>query len=56
MLFEPLASLAPAEDAVYRVRVRGRTAGDQRVQIQLMSADQPAPITKEEVTRVYSDR
>jgi uncharacterized repeat protein (TIGR01451 family) len=56
VLFEPLASLAPAEDAVYRVRVRGRSAGDQRVQIQLMSAEQPAPITKEEVTRVYSDR
>jgi len=56
VLFEPLASLAPAEEAVYRVRVRGRSAGDQRVQIQLMSADQPAPITKEEVTRVYSDR
>jgi len=56
VLFEPLASLAPAEDAIYRVRVRGRSAGDQRVQIQLMSADQPAPITKEEVTRVYSDR
>jgi len=56
VLFEPLASLAPAEEAVYRVRARGRSAGDQRVQIQLMSADQPAPITKEEVTRVYSDR
>ena len=56
VLFEPLASLPPAEEAVYRVRVRGRTAGDQRVQIQLMSADHPAPITKEEVTRVYSDR
>jgi uncharacterized repeat protein (TIGR01451 family) len=56
VLFEPLASLAPAEEAIYRVRVRGRSAGDQRVQIQLMSAEQPAPITKEEVTRVYSDR
>jgi uncharacterized repeat protein (TIGR01451 family) len=56
VLFEPLASLAPAEEAVYRVRARGRSAGDQRVQIQLMSADHPAPITKEEVTRVYSDR
>jgi len=26
------------------------------VQVQLMSEDHPAPITKEEVTRVYDDR
>ncbi|MFM8734626.1 MAG: hypothetical protein ACKOC8_05460, partial [Pirellulales bacterium] len=54
--FEPLAKLAPAEEAVYRIRARGRRAGDQRVQVQLTSADQPAPITKEEITRVYADR
>jgi len=54
--FEPLTRLAPAEEAVYRVRIRGRRPGDQRVQIQLTTDDQPAPITKEEVTRVYADR
>lgn len=56
VFFEPLAKLAPSEDAVYRVRVRGRAAGNQRVQVQLTSEDQPAPITKEETTRVYDDR
>ena len=56
VMFEPLAKLAPAEEAVFRVRVRGRRAGDQRVQVQLVSADHPAAITKEEVTRVYDDR
>jgi uncharacterized repeat protein (TIGR01451 family) len=54
--FEPLAKLAPAEEAVFRIRARGRRAGDQRIQVQLTSADQPAPITKEEITRVYADR
>ncbi|MCE9631020.1 MAG: DUF11 domain-containing protein [Planctomycetia bacterium] len=54
--FEPLAKLAPAEEAVFRIRAKGRRAGDQRVQVQLTSADQPAPITKEEITRVYADR
>jgi len=54
--FEPLAKLAPAEEAVFRIRARGRRAGDQRIQVQLTSADQPAPITKEETTRVYADR
>jgi hypothetical protein len=38
------------------VRARGRRAGDQRIQVQLTSADNAAPITKEEVTRVYDDR
>jgi uncharacterized repeat protein (TIGR01451 family) len=54
--FEPLAKLAPAEETTYKIRARGRRAGDQRVQVQLTSADHPAPITKEEITRVYSDR
>jgi len=56
VLFEPLAKLAPAEEALFRIRVRGRREGDQRVQVQLTSDDQPAPITKEEITRVYADR
>ena len=54
--FEPLAKLAPAEEAVFRIRAKGRRAGDQRIQVQLTSADQTAPITKEETTRVYADR
>jgi hypothetical protein len=54
--FEPLAKLAPAEEAVFRVRARGRSQGDHRVQVQLVSEDHPTPITKEEITRVYLDR
>ena len=55
-VFEPLAKLAPSEEVVYRVRVRGRREGDQRMQVQLVSDDHPAPVTKEELTRVYADR
>ena len=54
--FEPLAKLAPAEEALFRIRVRGSRAGDHRIQVRLESADHLAPITKEEITRVYSDR
>ena len=54
--FEPLAKLGPGEEAVYRVRARGRRAGDHRVQVQLVSDDHTTPITKEEITRVYDDR
>ena len=54
--FEPLVKLAPSEEAVFRIRARGSRAGDQRVQVQVVSEDHPAPITKEEITRVYDDR
>ena len=54
--FEPLARLAPAGEAIFRIRVRGLREGDQRVQVQLTSDDHPAPITKEEITRVYADQ
>lgn len=55
IVFDPLASLAPDEESVYRVRARGRRAGDQRVQVQVTSDDIATPITKEEVTRIYAD-
>ncbi len=56
VVFDPLARLAPSEEAVFRVQARGRRAGDQRVQVQVTSADHQTPVTKEEVTRVYADR
>ncbi|MGA0040796.1 MAG: hypothetical protein ACO3NZ_13195 [Pirellulales bacterium] len=56
VVFEPLARLAPTEEAVFRVQSRGRRAGDQRMQVQVTSDDHQTPVTKEEVTRVYADR
>ena len=53
---EPLAHLAPGEQAIYRLRARGLEAGPQRFQVQLLTAETPVPVTKEEVTRVYADR
>ena len=53
---ETLAHLAPGERAVYRLSARGLEAGPQRFQVQLLTAETPVPITKEEVTRVYADR
>ncbi len=56
VFFEPLATLVPTEEATFKIRIRGRRAGDHRIQVQLTSDDHAAPITKEEVTRVYADR
>ena len=54
--FEPLASLAPADEAVFHVQVRGRRPGNQRVQFLLQSDDLQSPLTSEEMTHVYADR
>ena len=54
--FDPLASLAPADEAVFRVRVRGQKPGNQRVQFLLQSDDLETPLTSEELTHVYADR
>jgi len=54
--FEPLAKLGPGEEAVYRIRARGLQAGHQRIQVKLVSEEQPVPIVKEETTSVYDDR
>lgn len=56
VIFEPLSRLAPKADALYRIRVKGTTAGNQRVRVQLVSDEIPAGVTKEESTRVYSDQ
>jgi uncharacterized repeat protein (TIGR01451 family) len=54
--FQELPKLAPKADTTYRVRVQCNGVGDMRVRVQLTTDDVRAPITKEESTRVYSDR
>jgi len=56
IVFDPLASLAPADEAVFRVQVRGRQPGNQRMQFLINSDDLQAPLTAEEMTHVYADR
>ena len=56
VVFDPLASLAAADEAVFRVQVRGRQPGNQRMQFLVKSDDLQAPLTAEEMTHVYSDR
>ncbi|MFW6124593.1 MAG: CARDB domain-containing protein, partial [Pirellulales bacterium] len=57
VVFDGLARLAPKADTTYRVRVRGVQPGDLRVRVQLLTNEmRGVPVTKEESTRVYSDR
>ena len=56
VIFDPLTTLVPTEEAIYKIQIRGQRAGDHRIQVQLTSDEHTTPITKEEVTRVYADR
>ena len=52
---DTLERLGAGEEAVYKIRVQGLDAGPQRLQIQLVTAETPVPVTKEEITLVYAD-
>lgn len=56
VVFQPLPRLAPKADTTFTVRAQGVHPGDQRVQVQIQSDDLKTPVTKEESTKVYSDR
>jgi hypothetical protein len=54
--FAALPRLAPNGQAIYRILAAGAAEGDQRIRVQILSQESPTPVTKEEITRVYSDR
>ena len=56
IFFEPLASLAINDIVVYRVKAKGLTPGDKRIQVRAVCDDNQAPTVSEEITRVYSDQ
>jgi uncharacterized repeat protein (TIGR01451 family) len=55
LMFEPLPQLLPKADTVYRVRVQGLQAGDQRITVEVNTDDLAQPIRREESTRVFGD-
>jgi hypothetical protein len=55
IMFEPLGQLAAKSDTVYRLRVQGTAAGDQRVTVQVNTDDLAQPIRREESTLVFGD-
>jgi uncharacterized repeat protein (TIGR01451 family) len=56
LVFEPVQQLAPKADTVYRLRVQGLQAGDQRVAVEVKTDDLQQPIRHEESTRVFGDQ
>jgi uncharacterized repeat protein (TIGR01451 family) len=55
VIFEPLAKLAPRAEIIYRVQVRGKTAGDVRFRARVRADGLPEPVLREESTRFYND-
>jgi uncharacterized repeat protein (TIGR01451 family) len=55
IVFDVLGRLEPRADALYRVRVRGIDAGDQRFRAIMTSEMLQSPVVEEESTKVYRD-
>lgn len=55
IIFQPLSQLAPKSESSYHVRVKGDSAGDVRVKVQVTADELKDPVTKEESTRIYED-
>jgi uncharacterized repeat protein (TIGR01451 family) len=55
VIFAPVPKLAPRADLVYRIQVRGRTAGDARFRVRVRADGLGEPMIREESTRFYND-
>ena len=56
VFFSPLERIAPRGEAIYKVTAKGLQHGDHLIRVQVISNESPAPVTKEESTRVYQDQ
>lgn len=55
VVFKPLASLAPGQQAVFRIHVRGTVEGSHRLRARITSDSLEESVTLEEATKFYSD-
>ncbi|MFQ5733895.1 MAG: hypothetical protein ACE5KM_18305 [Planctomycetaceae bacterium] len=55
VIFDKVAILTPGATAIFRVHVRGKTAGNQRFRARLTSDTITKPLTYDEITKFYSE-
>ncbi len=55
MVMEPIERMGPGDEASYKIKVKGRLAGDHVIDVRLVCDELPVPVTKQESTKVYSD-
>ena len=56
ILFTPISSMSPGDQIQFLVHGQGQAAGDHRVVVNMRADGRQTPVSKEETTRVYSDR
>ena len=56
VVFPPIVSLNPGDEIALTVHARGTAAGDHRISMNLQTDGREIDVTKQESTRVYSDR
>jgi uncharacterized repeat protein (TIGR01451 family) len=56
IVFEPINSMSPGDEITFVINGSGRSAGDHRVVVNMRTDGRQTPVSKEETTRVYSDR
>ena len=54
--FEPINSMSPGDELSFVIESKGQAAGDHRVVVNMKTDGRQTPVSKEETTRVYSDR
>lgn len=54
--FEPINSMSPGDEISFTIESKGQAAGDHRVVVNMRTDGRQTPVSKEETTRVYSDR
>lgn len=55
VVFAPLKTLAPGKTAIYRIQVRGKSAGNQRFRAKVHSASVKEALSYDKLTRFYAD-
>jgi uncharacterized repeat protein (TIGR01451 family) len=55
IVFERLRELAPRQEAIYRIQVVGREAGDLRFRAKLTAQGIAEPVLRDKTTKVYGD-
>ena len=53
--FDSLARLAPRADAIYRIKVKGNSPGDFRIEVEATAETLASPVTELESTKIYQD-
>lgn len=56
ILFAPITSLNPGDEITIKILANGTRPGDHRIAVNLQSDGREINVTKQESTRVYSDR